>query len=111
MTVPTTRPRWSSDARVAANGTRIWADTEHTPAMATATMRRVISGAAAAPKRARAARARMAGTSRRRMRMSPSGTMSASPIPYPTCDAVTMRPAVPEPVLKSREISGRRGCA
>ncbi len=50
-------------------------------------------------------------TSLLRSRMSPKGSRKTSPAAYPTCDAVTIRPATPDPAWKLARIVARRGCA
>ena len=79
MTVPTTLPRFSGAARVAAKGTRICATTEKSPvrAVPTSTMARV--GARAVVSSPAADRRAMTRISPRRSNRSPSGTMNSNP--------------------------------
>ena len=79
ITVPTARPRWLSAASDAVIGTMICATTVVTPTMARALASAAMSGAAAAAASAADVTTSILVISRRRSRMSPSGTRKARP--------------------------------
>ena len=111
MTLPTTRPRSASGARVAANGTSNCAMTEVMPITAVATMKRPIDGAAAATASPATVIAASVMMRRRRSKRSPSGSIRIRPAAYPICAAVTMRPAVASDTPNRLRSVSSSGCA
>ncbi|MNN71403.1 hypothetical protein D3C81_1873350 [compost metagenome] len=79
INVPTTRPRSSGAARVAANGTNTWATTENIPASAVPSSSTAKLGASALSNRPPATTRAMPTISPRRSSKSPSGTSRIRP--------------------------------
>ena len=110
MTVPTTRPRSASGARMLAKGIRIWTTTEVVAATPRAAASAATPGAAAASAiPAPLTRSRVT-TSRRRSSRSPRGTRNTRPAAYATCVTVTSSPAAASEMPKAPAIADSSGC-
>jgi len=109
VTVPTTRPRFSGAAMVAASGISICAATDSRLSEKIATANTGRFGAAAHAIAASAAIRSMTPTSRRRSNRSPRGTTRTRPITYPTCAKVTRRPEATVEVCRVSATRRRSG--
>jgi hypothetical protein len=111
MSVPITRLRWSSVARVAAYGTSICTTTEVMPTPAASAPRTSRAGAAALATSARVSMVSSAVSSGRRRVMSPAGTTSSRATAYPSCAAVTRSDAAAWDACSEDPMACSSGCA